>query len=930
MNKNFLYVASVVLALSFQTVASAGDVFKTQTKPAPPKKQLVVVPPADSAFDDWVRFPYVEGAAQIVPTAEEQKLGCVIFSRPFVDAIYPETIPLPQERIAKVDGFGAWDQFETLNFALYPLVDLKNINVRVGDLTCGDAKIPSDKIAVRLVTYRDITYPRYSSKGAWRRLPEYLQPVTTSDAPAKEPQRFCLTIRVPQNIPGGVYSGKILLSHDAFDKAIVLPLSFRVLPFKPLRDPNKAFTSYYHMPYAHELVKTKKHDEAWADSVLQREIKTMAEYGHTRFPVVSLSVAEENGKMKFTLNNIDKYMSLMKENGMTGPMVITGGGIGWLYSKMTKKSIGNHIILEQMPPEAFFTQLEEMARTFAKEIKEKHYPAMYFGPLDEISSNELSIQFGCRVYEAFQKGGLKTYTTMEPENPGYKKIYPYIDVFSCQVFEPLYQEIQKRDKELYYCYPNHNSYERKDPVIMCKGGRMTYGFGLWRSGFDILIPWTWRHSTAKHFFRQKGSGGTNILHPETGDVILTTAWENFREGINDLNYIYTLEDAIVKRENSTDPATQKLVKQGKELLQFAWDSVNVQPKYLNIDLWPSDQFDSLRYSMGMLICKLNQTRAVNNKVAPSVIINPDAPALENKTQKFKKIYEQAKASDNIEVCSIVNPKADLLGWKQTEDEASVSLVPAEDGNRKAVKLHINVDLVKDGTGNKSGQYPAGWPGMMFNFKQMPMTTAAYDFVRLKYKLQSNRPKSDKPQKAPLSFLIRLGGGGKSSIDVECPSEILENQWIEVIAPMSTATYDGIASAQTKADHIRTCITERNYQNGDKLDFTFADIEFISLKKPVFASIELSPCLYAALGRVRYTVKMFGRFNEANRLKARLLDAQGKIIATDTTVIPEDKKIVGQLNFDSKIKTGVCQVRFELCGANDKVLVSKTVKTKITR
>ncbi|MDO5580413.1 MAG: hypothetical protein Q4G69_04720 [Planctomycetia bacterium] len=899
--------------------------FQTAPKPTLPSPPRIAVPPADSAFEDWVRVPYRETAPEIQPSKEESQFGFLLFSRPFVDAIYPETIPVPEERIREITGFGAWDQFQTLNFAIYPLKDLKEINVSATDLVCGEKKIPASAADIRLITYRDITYPMYSSKGAWRRLPEYLQRVSVSDAPAKESQRFCITIKVPKSIAGGIYQGKILISHKDFDRAVVLPIRFEVLPFLPKRDPNKHFSAYYYPPERHELVRNKVHDAAWAEDVLKREFKTMADYGFDRPPVLSLEYTEKDGKPAFAFEKLAKYTALMKENGMDPPFLLTGGGVSWLCEKLEKIKIGNHLVLDRLPSQKYYQLIERLAGDFKKEMEENHYPRMVFGPLDEISSDPKSIEYGCGVYKAFKNGGLTTYTTMEMENPGVKAIDPYIDIYGSQAYLPTYDEIQKGHKLAYWCYPNHNSYERKDPVIMCKGGRMTYGFGYWRSGFDLLVPWIWRNSSSKHFFRERGSGGSNILHPETGEVILTTAWENFREGINDLNYIYTLEDAIVKRSDSADPAVQKEVLKGKALLQEIWDSIAVQKKYLNTDLWPSDEFDGRRYEIGKAILALSKYPESNQKIAPSVIVDTKEPESKSKEDLFRAMYKREAERKNLDAFSLEYPKMKDGGWISTEKEASVD----SKGENGALRLLLNVDRILDGTGNQSGAYPSGWPGMVFSFRNGKQYFADYDFARICYRINSNR-NSKKGEKLPssISWLIRTKTKGLSSA-VALPDQMEEGKTCEIIAPFTSSAYDGIDMKSGELDHIRVSIAESRYQHGDKLIFTFDRMEFLSLKNPILFGLDLPASVYSKYGRIRFQADLMGKIAPNSQLRADVFSSDGKSLGSFVRSLEKnDKKINGQINLSENVPSGKYRVKFDLLGGDGKVLSSMEKECRV--
>ena len=896
-------VLTILFFLSLFSVTVRGDVFQTTDKPPKPKVERNVVPPADSAFPDWKRAPYVETAPEIVPTDEEKRLGMILFSRPLVDAIYPETRPRAAERIQSVSGFGAWNQYETLNFALYPLVDLTGIRVTVGDLRCGDAVIPASQIEVRLVTYRDNTYPQYSSKGALRRLPEYLQNVTVSDAPALEPQRFCITIQVPEGLAGGHYRGNILVSHDRYDRAVQIPVDYEVLPFLPKRDPNKHFSAYYYSPERHELVTTKKHDLEWARDVQRREFATMVKYGFTRPPVLSLGYEEVEGKRQFCFKNDEFLLNLIKENKMQGPLLMVGGSVTWVYTKMTGKEIGNHIAISTLPGKEYYDEINRMAADFKKVMEEKKYPPMVFGPLDEISGNDKSITYGRDIYDAFKRAGLVTYTTMEPENAGFQRMDPVIDIFGTQAYLPVYEEIVKGHKLAYWCYPNHNSYERKDTIIMNKGGRMTYGFGYWRSGFNMLVPWIWRNNTPKHFFEKRGSGGANILHPETGDLIMTIYWENFREGINDLNYVYTLQDAIVRRENSTDPAVVREITAAKKLLQEIWDSIDVQVKYLAEDLWPSDEFDGRRRQLGDAILRLEKFPATNEKTAPSVLIEPRI--IEHKKDSPEDIYQKELKRGNIEKYILADEKGKNLGWTKAEDEATVELEENLPGAKhaKTVLLNFNIDTVKDGTGNKSGSYPAGWPAMNFFAKSPQPKLGDYDLLYVRYKLDSNRANDGQPKTADFYYSIRYQNKAPGSFTLSPRLKLKEGQWTEKVYKLGGQFYDGIGVDDSAFTSMRAGLSESNYQHGDQLHFRFDEIAFVRFKKPFIASVDIPKVVPAATERIRFSAKIMGPASDEFQLRATYL-SKGEKQGASKPVFARlaDKKGVGQLNLPS-IRSG---------------------------
>ena len=936
----FLFLPAVFMLFAATTALWSGICWAELSwtdKPAAVEPAVKVVPPGDSPEDypdeKWTRLPYVETAPEFKPTEAEAQRGYALFSRPLVDPIYPETRPLAQERVESLAAVAAKGQFVNLQFAIYPLREMTNINVRCDAFTLqtadSKAEIGQDAIQVRLVTYRGNRYPGYNSKDyRWRMLPEFLQAVTTSDAPALEPQRFLVTVHVPADAQAGQYQSRVLISDDGNGKALVLPLNLEILPYSLIRDPNKGFSAYYYSPKRHELVRSGKFTEDQAKDMQRREFRVMRDYGFTRPPVYHFEY--DGDRKKYIFPEWDFWKSLMDENGFTGPMPVIGGSATWICSKMDGVKFGSHLVIEgdKLPSEEFYAELSRLCKDLKKKIDEGDYPEMVFGPLDEVSSQKEATDFGTRVYKTFQEAGLTTYTTKEPMDPTFATYDPYIDIFASQVHLPLYQEVIKKHKKAYWMYPNHNSYERKDPIIMNKGGRMTYGFGLWRSGFDFLVPWIWRNGHDRHF-DIKTSGGANKFHPETGDMIMTIYWENFREGIYDGQFLYTLEQAIVERENSENPDVQKLVQEGKKLLQDIWDSCAVEPKYLSSNLWASQEFDGRRIQMARLIEKLYQFPATNQKKADSVII--DTRVVENpQTDPAQFVNEQEK-SGNIVVFPMKNDQKPAWGWVKAEGESTVSdVAPADEKiegatSERLLLQHILIDHVKDGSGSKTNQYPMGWPGMSY---YVPDTEklAGVCYLRIRFMVKSNRgddrKDSDGLFSTPNSFIV---SGANSFLP---PKSIREGEWIECVFPLNAGAYDGLNAGAPIPSRFRTCVTESNYQHGDDLKFYYDRIELIAFAHPVLGLLECAGMINSAEPNLDYRIPVSGIANENCQLDAVLTNAAGETIAQETQTLTQDDTVKGSLNAANGLKPGKYQLKVVISDGQKKELSVQTKEIEV--
>jgi hypothetical protein len=433
----------------------------------------------------YKEIPFTEKASAIKLTAREKKRGYLLFKRPIMDPVYPNTIPLPYERFTELSGFATRGEFEPITFSVYPIRALKNFKVTISNLKSAGKMIKSSNIDIRLVTYWNIGYPRYTSRSTYRRTPELLEKVTVHSSPALECQRWWLTVKVPANAVAGIYSGTIKVQDDQDSKALVIPIKFKVLGFKLLSDPRKHYSAYY---YQKDRVQYGGKSAREARKMLNNEYQAMKDLGLNMIPTMKLDWDVK--KKKLTLRYAEEMTRLMKL-GLKGPIPVMSSGIVHHFYKQTTPGgkYRAHWNITKMPPTECYASIKKAFKVFVKESRAKGWPEFYCCPIDEVSTARK--EFGAKVYRAVKEGGMKTYITKDPVAADAAAYMPYVDAWCSQPYSVPYEKITKQHKYEYWSYPNHNAGELKDRLIMCKGGRMTYGYGFWRSGFTTLIPWHW-------------------------------------------------------------------------------------------------------------------------------------------------------------------------------------------------------------------------------------------------------------------------------------------------------------------------------------------------------------------------------------------------------------------------------------------------------
>lgn len=647
MIKRFLLAAAMVAGMQIKCEIAEGEL---PSLPMPEKGLPVQDEPIAPIYKE---NPYSEDVPVPDFTQQELRTGMMIFRRPLTEPIYPQSRPKPWERIESLNTFGARGQIVSLNFAVYPQRALEKLRVTT------DFPLPDGQI--RQIAYWKVRYPYYTTKDTYRIVPTYLFPATWCNAPALEPQQYVINMRVPADAKPGVASGILKVSHAGYGKALEIPYTIRIMDYSLKRDPRKNFSAYF-APVrfnGNAVYRAHKDDEKWLHKASVMDYKLMVDYGFTRPPSFNLGYKKEDGG-KFYVDNLDKHLAEMKEAGLPTPVfLLCGSFTNSLYHEFTKKNMGKHLSMPVPVPEEMYVKIDKLARAFLKEWNERKLPPIIIGPVDEPSA--ASLNYVRRLYKIFKDAGYRTFMTSCPFQADVNDV---VDFWSDQPFRS-FKEVQEAAKKEYWCYPNHNAYEIKDVATMTRGGRMTYGYGLWKSDYNFLMPWIWRYYFNEHLLTTRTGGGGHLL-TDDGQIIIEYDWENFKEGEIDGRYIYSLQQAIVERTPAKDPELQALLVQGRMLLQNIWDSVPAMNKYLASGHWTDREFEARRAEIALMLARISAFPKTNDKVAPSIIVNTEK---DTRLSDFNAFLKQESRRDNLDVREL--SPADFMACEDEADRKSV-------------------------------------------------------------------------------------------------------------------------------------------------------------------------------------------------------------------------------------------------------------------
>ena len=544
-------------------------------------------------------------------SAADRARGYLIWHRHWATPIYPWTNPTPEELNPALRIFASPGEYEPLTFTVQPLRPLRQTSIGVTAL----GPVPATAIDVRKVRYMKARR-NYSATGFYRIVPDVLDRWTGGPLTAGENATFWLTLRVPDDARPGLYRGRLRFSADG--KAADIPVLLRVMDIRLQEDPHHTYGIYYDDPFARAAQAPDEASRQYWIRKSELEHADMVAHGTRNITLDCESGAQSaNGEFERLAASFDRLQAQLDRARRFGfqPPYMLSISTEAIYEKYMKSGLANHLAGVQMPPDPFFAEVTALVRTIEQERQRRGWPEFIYQPFDEPSSDPAVVAFMTRVFAAVKAAGVRTYTTASPERPSYQPFQPYVDVWCTQTFLPerdaAIADMAQRPGREYWCYPNDISGENDHTPVA--GARMTYGFGFWRSGFVRLIPWIYQYSIGDPDNYLDGDNMDFFVHSEPdGTPVPVALWEGFREGYDDMRYIYTLTQAIAQAKLSPSAAVQAEAAAAQQVLDSVWNAIPVLPQYQYRDFWLPDEMDVQRWLIAERAERLTQLLRKNS------------------------------------------------------------------------------------------------------------------------------------------------------------------------------------------------------------------------------------------------------------------------------------------------------------------------------
>lgn len=524
--------------------------------------------------DDTVRVGDLSPAPNPFPevTAAEDRRGYLISTQHWMELIYPTYYPTRDELAETLRCRLAPGEYKPLTFSVTALRPLENLRVTVqGDLRGpGGATLPAAQVQVGEVR----TMTRWFNNSAplqpgqsYERRPMFIFPHDPLDVPARDTQRFWLTINAPQDIPPGMYRSSVHVEADDAE-AVTVPLTVQVLPLR-LPEPDVTYGMYYRQAHQYPEFRTEEFFRRSMQDMRARGCNSMSVYA-----------------------NIERKMpdgTLAIDFDLTGP----GHGIGedhpaFNYQMEVLEASG---LLHPQHPLLFlatgtsngrFGNQERTVAAADEHRRARGWPELLWYLVDEPAPHQRDLirELAEVVHRV---PGQRTVTAIgEPGELG-----RYYDVWivseSVRDMERVVANARAAGKEAwaYNCQWN-GSQPRND--------RYFTGYFTWTTGLRGNWQWCYAEMSGGRItpegeldFGQvtyyEDPHRVSYVLPGPDGNVPTLGWEARREGTDDYRYLQALREAIRAAEVNPDREQRRLIQLAKRFLREVAQETKRPPQH---------------------------------------------------------------------------------------------------------------------------------------------------------------------------------------------------------------------------------------------------------------------------------------------------------------------------------------------------------------
>ena len=475
--------------------------------------------------------------AQLEIAVPASTKGFRVYAMAPLDDVDPAALPDPRSENAPLTAFACAGEQEPLGAVILASQALSQVAVSSSALSGpGGATIAPDRIAVhpvlRILMRNHYSLPADDVSPRDR----YLMPNAPFDMAAGTFKRVHLVVDVPDDASPGDYTGTLTVT--AGEIAVDVPLQFTVLPLA-LGPSSRHYSAYYRQVLndetepliRKELADIRAHEADW---LLWR-----ARIGYAK---------ADDGTITANFDDLTKYVDLQTEFGFTGPIIVWDG-----FEQLSQLTDG-----ETGP--RFMAEAKKTILAMQALAKQHGWPELVLTHMDEVFGRDRLERYinlakairqvpGQRIYITFHTRPTDSVAEMT------KEILPYVDirgyhghsldewVSAGHSWAELAADLKQTGDEA-WCY-----YNLRGAPEGPEWARLTNGYWLWLTPVTCHVPWAYNSWKGDPLDDADGFD-FGYAFPVGDQIIGTRQWEGYREGIDDLRYLTTLERRIAAAKQS--------------------------------------------------------------------------------------------------------------------------------------------------------------------------------------------------------------------------------------------------------------------------------------------------------------------------------------------------------------------------------------------
>jgi hypothetical protein len=469
--------------------------------------------------------------------------------------------PKPRDSL---EIFGIRNEYVSAQCVVKANEDLQNVTVSLSPLkhTATPASLPADALKCNFVGSIQIeeNTPKYRKTSLIRpapaQFPDYLADDSQVFVKKVSYKAVYLTIKIPRNAEAGDYKGAVTVKTDKAN--VSLPLHLKVYPLTLPDERHLMVTEWYTTSNFKKFHNIDASDTQRFNQMLRVYAENMAEHRQNVFRVsLDLITYKQaaDGNMKFDFSRFDKWADTFWETGRmdlleTGFVARFGEG-GWSSNeillrdfRVQMESTGKRITV---PGKEFLPQFLPALENHLR--KKAWLEKTVFHIADEPSNHNVMSWRDASEFVHQYAPALRRMDAIETTHcfDRLEIWVPKLDHLA--TWYEAFKRAQNQGYELWFYTVGifqKGSYPNKTVDVPLIESRILHWLN-YRFGLKGYLHWGFNHWTDDPFTapgRHRGDGWH--VYPKKDGLINSLRWEQMRNGIQDYEYLWMLEDKISK------------------------------------------------------------------------------------------------------------------------------------------------------------------------------------------------------------------------------------------------------------------------------------------------------------------------------------------------------------------------------------------------